>query len=37
MDLKDQIKFKVLLANWWSLSSDVGSSRSAIKKGKERR
>ena len=37
IDIYDQVKFKVLLANWWSPSSEVGSDRSAIKKGNEKR
>ena len=28
IDVKDQVKFKVLLANWWSPSPEVGSYRS---------
>ena len=30
IDVKDQVKFKVLLANWWSPSSEVGSYRNPI-------
>ena len=34
IDVKDQVTFKVLLANWWSLGSKVGSYTST--RGKER-
>jgi hypothetical protein len=31
IDVKDQVAFKVLLANWWSLSSEVGGYASTTK------
>jgi hypothetical protein len=31
IDVKDQMTFKVLLANWWSPSSEVGSYRNTKK------
>ena len=32
IDRKDQMKFKVLLVNWWSLAPEVGSDTSSKKK-----
>jgi len=34
IDVKDQMTFKVLLANWWNPSSELGSYTST--RGKER-
>jgi len=33
IDIKDQMTFKVLLANWWSLSPEMGGYKSTKKKG----
>jgi hypothetical protein len=32
IDVKDQMSLKVLLANWWSLSSKVGSYKNSKRK-----